>query len=183
MYLEHWLSALLRLHLHSQLPSMNWARRWECVWRFLPTLWTDVQRVWCFSPALWCMSHRTLICLLFAAGLRMLDLTHNSLTSLPPELGELQHLETLYLRHNKLTHLPVLRNCRGLKELHVGNNQIMGLTPEHLQHLTQITMLDLRDNKIAVLSEEIVMLEKLERLDVTNNDLTMWVHAYSLIGP
>lgn len=48
-------------------------------------------------------------------ALRYLDATHNQIHSLPDELGDLGHLETLYLRHNRLTHLPILEHCTGVK--------------------------------------------------------------------
>lgn len=51
----------------------------------------------------------------FFAGLRSLDANHNEIHTLPDELGDLRQLEQLYLRHNKITHLPLLRNCAGLK--------------------------------------------------------------------
>ena len=56
--------------------------------------------------------------------------------------------------------------------MHLGNNVISEITPEHLKHLESVTVLDLRDNKLSVLPEEIVLLTGLERLDLTNNDLT-----------
>lgn len=104
-------------------------------------------------------------------ALRQIDANHNELSSLPAELGTLTHLEQLYLRHNRLTHLPILTDCASLKELHVGNNQIVEITGEHVQHLPAISVLDLRDNKIAKLPDEIAQLQSLERLDLTNNDL------------
>ena len=51
----------------------------------------------------------------------------------------------------------------------------MGLTEEHLHHLQSISVLDLRDNKISKIPDEISILQGLERLDLTNNDLTKWV--------
>ncbi|CAH1772444.1 unnamed protein product [Owenia fusiformis] len=105
-------------------------------------------------------------------GLRTLELTHNKLNSLPAELGDLEKLQQLSIRHNKLTHLPLLRACKDLKELNIGNNAILGLTPEHLEHLQAVSVLVLNDNKLAKLPEEITLLQGLERLDLTNNDLT-----------
>ena len=48
----------------------------------------------------------------------------------------------------------------------------MGITAEHLQHLANITFLDLRDNKLAKLPDEITLLQGLERFDLSNNDLS-----------
>ena len=58
------------------------------------------------------------------------------------------------------------------QELHVGNNQIKEVTATHMEHLPAISVLDLRDNKIDKLPDDIVQLQSLERLDVTNNDLS-----------
>ncbi|GFN77100.1 LINE-1 retrotransposable element orf2 protein [Plakobranchus ocellatus] len=105
-------------------------------------------------------------------ALRIFDATHNQLVNLPDEFGNLRKLEQLHLRHNRLEYLPVLRHCDSLKEILVGNNNIRGLTEEHLQHLGAVTCLDLRDNKLEKLPEEITLLGGLERLDLTNNDIS-----------
>lgn len=104
-------------------------------------------------------------------SLRQLDCTSNLLEDVPTSLAGMDSLEQLYLKQNKLTFLPELPNCKRLKELHVGNNQISTLGPQHLSHLRGLSILDLRDNKLKSLPDEIALLEGLERLDVTNNDL------------
>ncbi|KAK7099984.1 leucine-rich repeat-containing protein 40-like [Littorina saxatilis] len=114
--------------------------------------------------------------------LRYFDATHNRLTQLPEEFGCLRKLEQLYLRHNRLAYLPILHSCENLKELHLGNNAIMGITAEHLQHLGSITFLDLRDNKVVKLPEEIILLQGLERLDLTNNDISALPYALGTIN-
>ena len=58
------------------------------------------------------------------------------------------------------------------QEIHLGNNQIRRITSEHLQHLESVSVLDIRDNKISELPDEITCLSGLQRLDLTNNDLT-----------
>uniref|UniRef100_A0A8C8HHQ4 Disease resistance R13L4/SHOC-2-like LRR domain-containing protein n=1 Tax=Oncorhynchus tshawytscha TaxID=74940 RepID=A0A8C8HHQ4_ONCTS len=103
-------------------------------------------------------------------NLRLLDCTHNQLESIPPVLSQMASLEQLYLRHNKLRFLPELPSSR-LKELHVGNNQIEVLEAEHLKHLSTLSVLELRDNKVKTLPEEIKLLQGLERLDLVNNDI------------
>ncbi|XP_076080866.1 leucine-rich repeat-containing protein 40-like [Mytilus galloprovincialis] len=105
-------------------------------------------------------------------GLRFFDATHNQISVLPSDFGNLMHLEQLYLRHNKLQYLPLLSKCQNLKELHLGNNQLKELTAEHLNHLETLSVLDIRDNKVSVIPDEIVVLTGLQRLDLTNNDLT-----------
>jgi len=56
----------------------------------------------------------------------------------------------------------------------------MGLTKEHLEGMHSVTMLDLRDNKISHLSDDITLLQALERLDLTNNSLTTYVRLSHL---
>ncbi|MEE6494810.1 hypothetical protein FKM82_001872 [Ascaphus truei] len=104
-------------------------------------------------------------------SLKQLDCTSNLLESVPAELAGMESLEQLYLRQNKLRYLPELPCCKLLKELHVGNNQIDTLGPQHLKHLSSISVLELRDNKLKSLPDEIALLQGLERLDLTNNDI------------
>uniref|UniRef100_A0A671TBH3 Leucine-rich repeat-containing protein 40 n=1 Tax=Sinocyclocheilus anshuiensis TaxID=1608454 RepID=A0A671TBH3_9TELE len=104
-------------------------------------------------------------------NLGMLDCSRNQLESIPPVLAQMESLEQLYLRHNKLHFLPELP-CSTLKELHCGNNQIEILKADHLKHLSALSFLELRDNKVKSLPEEITLLQGLERLDLTNNDIS-----------
>nr|XP_055068787.1 leucine-rich repeat-containing protein 40 [Misgurnus anguillicaudatus] len=105
-------------------------------------------------------------------NIRMLDCSRNQLESVPPVLAQMESLEQLNLRHNKLRLLPELPCCKTLKELHCGNNQIEVLEADHLKHLSALSFLELRDNKVKKLPEEITLLEGLERLDLTNNDVS-----------
>ncbi|TVK90638.1 Leucine-rich repeat-containing protein 40 [Bagarius yarrelli] len=107
-----------------------------------------------------------------SVDLRMLDCSLNQLESVPPVLAQMASLEQLYLRHNKLRFLPELPSCTTLKELHCGNNQIEVLEADHLKHLSALSVLELRDNKVKILPEEITLLQGLERLDLTNNDIS-----------
>ncbi|XP_066453869.1 leucine-rich repeat-containing protein 40 [Eleutherodactylus coqui] len=104
-------------------------------------------------------------------SLRQLDCASNMLEDVPTSLAGMDCLEQLYLGQNKLTYLPEFPNCKHLKELHVGNNQIHTLNPQHLSHLSSLSILELRDNKLKSLPEEIALLKGLERLDLSNNDL------------
>ncbi|XP_008059162.1 leucine-rich repeat-containing protein 40 isoform X3 [Carlito syrichta] len=104
--------------------------------------------------------------------LKHLDCNANLLETIPPELTGMESLELLYLRRNKLHFLPEFSSCRLLKELHLGENQIEMLGAEHLTHLNSILVLDLRDNKLKSVPDEIVLLQSLERLDLSNNDIS-----------
>uniref|UniRef100_F6T4T3 Leucine-rich repeat-containing protein 40 n=1 Tax=Macaca mulatta TaxID=9544 RepID=F6T4T3_MACMU len=104
--------------------------------------------------------------------LKHLDCNSNLLETIPPELAGMESLELLYLRRNKLRFLPEFPSCSLLKELHVGENQIEMLEAEHLKHLNSILVLDLRDNKLKSVPDEITLLQSLERLDLSNNDIS-----------
>ncbi|KAL2772370.1 leucine-rich repeat-containing protein 40 [Daubentonia madagascariensis] len=104
--------------------------------------------------------------------LKHLDCNSNLLETIPPELAGMESLELLYLWRNKLRFLPEFPSCRLLKELHVGENQIEMLRAEHLKHLNSILVLDLRDNKLKSVPDEITLLQSLERLDLSNNDIS-----------
>ncbi|KFO09043.1 Leucine-rich repeat-containing protein 40, partial [Balearica regulorum gibbericeps] len=105
-------------------------------------------------------------------SLRQLDCTKNYLETVPSKLATMASLEQLYLRKNKLRSLPDFPSCKLLKELHAGENQIEILNAENLKHLNSLSVLELRDNKIKSVPDEITLLQKLERLDLANNDIS-----------
>ena len=75
--------------------------------------------------------------------------------------------------HKKFLVIESLPNIHPrLKELHLGSNRITSLAPEHLETILNVRMLDLRENKITSIPDEIHCLQLLERLDITNNDLS-----------
>ncbi|CAO2600540.1 Leucine-rich repeat-containing protein 40 [Lemmus lemmus] len=104
--------------------------------------------------------------------LKHLDCDSNLLEAVPPDVGSMESLELLYLRRNKLRVLPEFPSSRQLKELHLGENQIEMLGAEHLQHLQAILVLDLRGNKLRSVPEEMSLLQSLERLDLSNNNIS-----------
>ncbi|XP_055470255.1 leucine-rich repeat-containing protein 40 isoform X2 [Psammomys obesus] len=104
--------------------------------------------------------------------LKHLDCDANLLETVPSDVGGMESLELLYLRRNKLRVLPEFSSCRLLKELHLAENQIESLGAEHLQHLQAILVLDLRGNKLQSVPEEVALLQSLERLDLSNNDIS-----------
>ncbi|NXF63542.1 LRC40 protein, partial [Ciccaba nigrolineata] len=105
-------------------------------------------------------------------SLRQLDCSKNYLETVPSKLATMASLEQLYLRKNKLRSLPEFPSCKLLKELHAGENQIEILNAENLKHLNSLSVLELRDNKIKSVPDEITLLQKLERLDLANNDIS-----------
>ncbi len=107
-----------------------------------------------------------------ASGVTWLDLNHNQLTELPPEIGQLTNLTWLNLGDNQLTALPPeLFQLTNLTKLGLGLNQLTALPPELFQ-LTQLTILDLTDNQLTTLPPEICQLWNLTELWLNNNQLT-----------
>ncbi|GFR32200.1 leucine-rich repeat-containing protein 40 [Trichonephila clavata] len=105
-------------------------------------------------------------------ALKHLDISKNKLKSLPTLIEMLHHLEQLYVQYNYIKELPPLANCKSLKEIHAGFNNIETLSTEFLETLPNIKLIDLRDNKIPDIPDTICTLQSLERLDVSNNALT-----------
>ena len=108
----------------------------------------------------------------FMKALTCLELSHNNLVDLgEAAIQDMHGLERLYLQHNKIKTMPTLKNCLHLKEIYLGFNQIEELTDLDLENMPNVKMLDLRDNKIPLIPDEIINLQGLERMDISNNDL------------
>ena len=123
-------------------------------------------------------------------GLRILDLSDNSLSSLNG-LETLAALDELYLGHNALENLPVLRgfkslrildlsynalryavgvsSCTSLERLNLSHNRLLSLTP--LSALTELVWLNASNNEIND-STPLAPCTKLEGFVMTNNKLT-----------
>ena len=107
-----------------------------------------------------------------AEGWASLDLSDSQLTVLPPEIGKLSNLSTLYLYANQLTALPPeIGRLVNLTTLDLYDNQLMTLPPE-IGQLVNLTKLDAYDNKLTTLPTEIGHLENLTSLDLGGNRLT-----------
>lgn len=99
-----------------------------------------------------------------------LDLSSNKLSCLPDDWRNLSSLKELYLRNNRLEALPNLQCCSNLKELYCARNCFavmnIGILPDSLM------IVEFRDNKVKEVDENIIRLQNLQRLDVSNNDLS-----------
>jgi len=62
-----------------------------------------------------------------------------------------------------------------MQELHIGNNGIRSINGDVVTNLVSLSILDLCDNKLDTLPDEIGLCQTLERLNLTNNSLTMSV--------
>ncbi|XP_067680158.1 uncharacterized protein [Haliotis asinina] len=106
------------------------------------------------------------------AQLTYLNLSCNSLTQLPPDIGCLQGLRELQLNDNQLTHIPSsLGSLHQLTELNLRHNQLTDI-PDSLLHLPSLKHLNVEHNLMPSLSPRISHLLLLEELYVGYNCLT-----------
>ena len=105
-----------------------------------------------------------------------INLAWNDLTGeLPPELGNLTNLGSLYLHSNDLTGEipPELGNLANLQWLVLGGNDLTGEIPPELSNLTNLRELDLRFNDLTgEIPPELANLANLGSLYLHFNDLT-----------
>lgn len=125
--------------------------------------------------------------------LRMLDLGHNKLTSLPDSLADLTGLtDFLYLHDNQLASLPpglgrltrlrymnenafeafpeCVCSMASLIELRASGNRLTSV-PESIGRLSGLRELYLRNNRLTSLPESITGLRELRQLDLRSNPL------------
>ncbi|KAF1762540.1 hypothetical protein GCK72_010802 [Caenorhabditis remanei] len=124
----------------------------------------------------------------------MLDVSFNSLSSLPEEIGSLTSLTTLIARNNLLEHLPkgmqllqnmehlylsgnrleyvppVILTMRKLKTLHLGGNYIDSC-PSNISVLASLTVLYFGGNRLREIPASIGCLDQLENLGLCDNIL------------
>lgn len=103
--------------------------------------------------------------------LQKLDVTYNNLQKLP-KLGEMRKLQFLYAQHNDINELPDMEGSEHVEQLYFGNNFIKELPKDFFENIVNVKILDLRDNQIEDLPDEVAMLQKIIRLDLTNNELS-----------
>lgn len=112
-----------------------------------------------------------------------LDLSYHGLTTLPPEIGRLDRLESLDLCGNNLVALPPeIGRLRHLTQLDLRHNQLVAL-PREIGLLTNLTSLDARDNRLTSLPPEMEMLTNLKSLDLRENQIQVFPQVVlSLLG-
>ncbi|KAG7458135.1 hypothetical protein MATL_G00234900 [Megalops atlanticus] len=108
------------------------------------------------------------------SNLVLLNVNHNKIRVLPPEIKGLANLETLSLTDNKLEVIPAeISFLEKLTEINLTNNNLVSL-PQQLYSLPQLTKLYVAKNHLKELPEGILRLSKLRVLDVAGNRLTMF---------
>jgi hypothetical protein len=112
---------------------------------------------------------------LFIAGvgkyLTSLNMSNNSIGSLPLTINQFIQLKDLYLDHNKITCLPTeLLKLTKLQTLSLNDNRMNSL-PEEICFLESLTDLRLDRNPMKMLPGSLSLLIKLQRLDFFSNQL------------
>ncbi|XP_023032241.1 chaoptin isoform X2 [Drosophila willistoni] len=121
-----------------------------------------------------------------ANTLRFLNLAHNSLGSLQSHaFGDLEFLEILNLSHNNLSSLRrrSFQGLNSLQELDLSHNQLDQLQVEQFSNLRKLRILHIGSNRLKALPREVFMNTRLEFLDISDNQLSVWpVPAFTDIG-
>ncbi|XP_016111298.1 leucine-rich repeat-containing protein 2 isoform X1 [Sinocyclocheilus grahami] len=105
-------------------------------------------------------------------NLKELNVNYNKLLSIPPELGECEHLERLEMTANRnLAELPFeLSNLKKLTHLDVAENQFASI-PVCVLRMESLKCLDISNNRLKDLPEDIDRLESLEMLFLHKNNV------------
>ncbi|XP_015591513.1 toll-like receptor Tollo [Cephus cinctus] len=122
-----------------------------------------------------------------AAGLRELDLSNNSVESLPTAaFSGLTRLHTLDIRGNAITFIAdrAFEALSSLAVLRLSDNRLASLPPELFSESRSIQEIHLRNNSLNVLPPGLFSeLSQLLVLDLSKNELTAeWVNAATFTG-
>jgi hypothetical protein len=105
-------------------------------------------------------------------ALEVLSLRSNRLTvDLPPEVGSIPALHSLYLQHNNLSGIIPTSLSSSLTFLDLSYNTFDGEIPLKVQNLTQLTALLLQNNSLSGPIPDL-QLPKLRHLNLSNNNLS-----------
>ncbi|CAF0783658.1 unnamed protein product [Adineta steineri] len=106
--------------------------------------------------------------------LKTLDLSSNSLITLPNEIETLDNLLVLIVQNNQLTSLPdSIRRLRLLEKFVLTQNQLTTL-PDGLFYCSSLLYLNLSRNHLTKLSTKIGDLSYLQELDLSENDFELF---------
>ncbi|MDE2903249.1 MAG: leucine-rich repeat domain-containing protein [Chloroflexota bacterium] len=112
--------------------------------------------------------------------LRRLELSEFQLAVIPPELGQLEHLEELLLARSRVgLRIPAeLGQLSNLRHLDLSQNELTGLIPPELGQLANLTYLNLAHNQLTgPIPTELTQLTGLRQVYLAGNQLTGCVPA------
>jgi Leucine Rich Repeat (LRR) protein len=105
------------------------------------------------------------------SGATELDLSYLGLTEIPPEIGQLTNLQSLFLYNNQLSSLPAeFWRLSNLQRLILNKNSLIELSPE-IGQLRRLEQLSLAVNQLTSLPPEIGNLTNLQSLMLFRNEL------------
>jgi len=123
----------------------------------------ETLRIWVRQQKHWDYTLEDLI------NLGPLYLSYKKITTIPPEIGLLTHLEVLNLGGNQIKKIPPeIGQLTNLKRLELWRNDITKIPPE-IGLLTHLEVLGLYGNQITVIPPEIKKLTNLRQLSLSNN--------------
>ncbi|XP_060663603.1 chaoptin isoform X1 [Drosophila nasuta] len=121
-----------------------------------------------------------------ANTLRFLNMAHNALGTLQSHaFGDLEFLEILNISYNNLSSLRrrSFQGLNSLQELDLSHNQLDQLQVEQFSNLRKLRVLRISSNRLRALPREVFMNTRLEFLDISENQLSVWpVPAFTDIG-
>jgi internalin A len=101
------------------------------------------------------------------------DLSNNHITTLPPQIGDLDNITVLDVSNTGLIEVPPeIGKLRNLRILKLAKNQLTDL-PKEISQLTELISLDISGNHLTKLPLEIFALTKIKHLDLRDNDLNI----------
>ncbi|KAJ8672773.1 hypothetical protein QAD02_004033 [Eretmocerus hayati] len=104
--------------------------------------------------------------------LRVLDLSENKFSKLPPDIEKFTLLKQLIVSGNRLVELPeVVGTLLKLETLNASSNQISAL-PNSLSNLAHLKMVNLSSNQLTNFPLMLCGLKHLDVLDLSHNKLT-----------
>lgn len=156
----------------------------------------EVQKKTFFLPTNQLTNNFLLLPLLLLPNLRKINLSHNDISQLPPEIGNLKNLEVLELSYNNLSTLPeTIIGLTNLVKLDLNNNQFK-LFPklrsenndDKKSGLFNLTWLSVSSNQIYNIPNWLSTFKKIKQLYFQNNsiqslpeNLSQLVHVERLV--